>query len=49
MAIKHSKIAISIFKESKEKKSDVVYNARTRDFDLNIDIFTFFELRYDGI
>ena len=34
MAIKHSKIAISIFKESKEKKSDVVYNARTRDFDL---------------
>ncbi|SVA36899.1 uncharacterized protein METZ01_LOCUS89753 [marine metagenome] len=27
MAIKHSKIAISIFKESKEKKSDVVYNA----------------------
>jgi len=26
MAIKHSKIAISIFKESEEKKSDVVYN-----------------------
>ena len=25
-AIKHSKNAISIFKESKEKKSDVVYN-----------------------
>ena len=27
MAIKHLKIAISIFKESKEKKSNVVYNA----------------------
>ena len=34
IAIKHSKNVISIFKESKEKKSDVVYNARTRDFDL---------------